>query len=353
MLLGEQGGGYQDRHLFAAVHRDEGCAHGHFGLAKAHVAAHQAVHRLGREHVGAHSFDGGLLVWGFFKSEAGAEGGVVGFRVGERVAFARRTPRIDVEQLGGDVAHLFGGLALGFLPGFGAQAVQWRQSVVAAGVARDQVQVGHRYIELGAFGVLHGEEFGGLVVDFQGLQAQVATDTVVDMHHRRAFAQLGEVLDYRVVVGVGAFFATATLHHALAEQGAFRDQRQGRIVQQQTFIQWRDSDRQAVLAGDEVRPAVDGFRTQLQAFEQFKQDFATAGGFGGKQHAAREVAKEVGQCFQGLVGLGLDRQVRQHVRGEALTADAGLHVLLAGDHARPVFQAGEAVFHRQEQLGGR
>ena len=123
VLLGEQGGGHQDRHLAAAVYGNEGGAHGHFGLAETHVAADQAVHRLGREHVGAHRFDGGLLVRGFFEGEAGAEGGVVGFRVGEGITFARRAAGIDVEQFGGDVAHLLGGLALGFLPGLGAQAV--------------------------------------------------------------------------------------------------------------------------------------------------------------------------------------------------------------------------------------
>jgi hypothetical protein len=47
VLLGEQGGRYEDRHLTAAVHRNKGCAHGDFGLAEAHVAAHQAVHWLG------------------------------------------------------------------------------------------------------------------------------------------------------------------------------------------------------------------------------------------------------------------------------------------------------------------
>lgn len=103
--------------------------------------------------------------------------------------------------------------------------MQRRQGVVAASVAGDQMQVGHRYIELGALGVFHGEEFGGLVVDLQGLQAQVAADAVVDMHHRRAFAQLGEVLDHGIVVGIGAFFTTAALHHTLAEQRAFGNQR--------------------------------------------------------------------------------------------------------------------------------
>ncbi|MNP09326.1 hypothetical protein D3C76_1014280 [compost metagenome] len=213
------------------MHGNERGAHGHFGLAEADVAAHQAIHRLGREHVFAHRFDGGLLVRRFFERETGAEGGVIGFRVGEGITFTGGAARIDVEQFSGDVAHLFGGLALGFLPGLGAQAMQRGEGVVAAGVAGDQVQVGHRHVELGAFGVFQGEEFGGLVVDFQGGQAQVAPDTVIDMHHRRAFAQFGEVLDDRIVVGVGAFFAAPALHHALAEQRAFGDQRQGRVVQ--------------------------------------------------------------------------------------------------------------------------
>ena len=54
-----------------------------------------------------------------------------------------------------------------------------------------------------------------------------------------------------------------------------------------------------------------------------------------------------------LVGLGFDGQVGQRLRREAFAAAAGVHVILAGDHPRPVFQAGEAVFNRQEQLGRR
>ncbi len=171
MLLGQQGSGHQHSHLATAVHGDERCTHGHLGLAEAHVAAHQAVHGLGRQHVGAYRFDGRLLVGGFLEREACAERGVVGGGVGERITLARCSAGIDVEQLGGDIAYLFGSLALGFLPGFRAQAVQGRQRVIAAGVAGDQVQVGNRYVELGALGVFKGKELGGLAVDFQRGQA--------------------------------------------------------------------------------------------------------------------------------------------------------------------------------------
>ncbi|MNR08698.1 hypothetical protein D3C85_1248660 [compost metagenome] len=53
------------------------------------------------------------------------------------------------------------------------------------------------------------------------------------------------------------------------------------------------------------------------------------------------------------MGLGLDGQVRQRLGREAFTTDTGFDVLLAGDHSRPVLEPGKAVFHRQEQLGGR
>ena len=79
---------------------------------------------------------------------------------------------------------------------------------------------------------------------------------------------------------------------------------------------------------------------------------ATARGLGGKQHATGEFIKEAGQCGQWLSGLGFDGQVWQISRREALATDAGFHVLLTGNHAWPVLQASEAVFHRQEQLGG-
>ncbi|MNM02772.1 hypothetical protein D3C81_127320 [compost metagenome] len=150
------------------------------------------------------------------------------------------------------------------------------QGVVAAGVAGDQVQVGHRHIQLGVLGVFQRQEFGGLAVDFQGGQAQVAADTMVDVHHRRTFAQLGEVLDDRVVGGFAALVTAPALHHPLAEQWAFGNQGQPWIVQQQAVVQRGDGDRQALGTGNEIVPAFDGMRAQLQPFEQFQQHFPAA-----------------------------------------------------------------------------
>ncbi|VDR28052.1 Uncharacterised protein [Raoultella terrigena] len=62
MLLSEQGRRHQHRHLLMVFYRQEGGAHGHFGFAKAHVAADQTVHRQRLAHIAQHRVDGlGLI----------------------------------------------------------------------------------------------------------------------------------------------------------------------------------------------------------------------------------------------------------------------------------------------------
>jgi hypothetical protein len=74
VLLGEQRGRDEHRDLPAVLDGDEGRAHRDLGLAEADVAAHQAVHRPGRGHVGQHRVDGGLLVGGLLEGKGLGEG---------------------------------------------------------------------------------------------------------------------------------------------------------------------------------------------------------------------------------------------------------------------------------------
>ncbi|MNX98757.1 hypothetical protein D3C86_1311770 [compost metagenome] len=77
VLLRQQRGRREHGHLLAAEHGHEGGAQGHFGLAEAHVAADQPVHRLARGHVRDHGGDGGGLIRGLLETEAFGEGLVV------------------------------------------------------------------------------------------------------------------------------------------------------------------------------------------------------------------------------------------------------------------------------------
>ncbi len=140
VLLGEQGGGYQHRHLTPAVGGNEGGAHGDLGLAETDVAAHYPVHRLGVLHVGEHPVDGAELVGGLLEGEGGGEGGVLLPRGRTGEAGAGGAAGVEVEQLGGDVADLLGGLALELVPLVAAQAVQRGVLGGGAGVTGDQVQ---------------------------------------------------------------------------------------------------------------------------------------------------------------------------------------------------------------------
>ena len=80
MLLGQQRGGHQHRHLPAGLHGDEGGAHGHFGLAEAHVAADHAVHGSFAGQVLQHAVDGLGLVGGFLEGKGRGEGPVLALR---------------------------------------------------------------------------------------------------------------------------------------------------------------------------------------------------------------------------------------------------------------------------------
>ena len=65
MLLGQKGGGGQDRRLLAVLHRLEYCANSNFGFAETHVAANQTVHRRRGLHIALHLLDRLRLIHGF------------------------------------------------------------------------------------------------------------------------------------------------------------------------------------------------------------------------------------------------------------------------------------------------
>jgi hypothetical protein len=69
VLLGQQGGGDQDRHLAVVFHCLERSAHGDLGLPVPDVTADQTVHRLAGFHVALDVLDGAELVRRLFVLE--------------------------------------------------------------------------------------------------------------------------------------------------------------------------------------------------------------------------------------------------------------------------------------------
>ena len=73
MLLREQRGRHEHRHLLAALHGDERSAQRDLGLAEADVAADDAIHRPWRTQVVDHLGNRGRLVGSLLEREAGLE----------------------------------------------------------------------------------------------------------------------------------------------------------------------------------------------------------------------------------------------------------------------------------------
>ena len=109
MLVGEQGGGYQDHYLLAAGDGGKGGAHGHFGFTETDITTDQSVHRLRTEQIAAHGVDGLELVGGFFEGELAAKLAVVFFIVVTGKAFARCSASVNIEQFSGGIAICLSG----------------------------------------------------------------------------------------------------------------------------------------------------------------------------------------------------------------------------------------------------
>ena len=132
MLVGQHGGGHQHRHLLVVTCRLEGSTHGHLGLAEAHVATHEAVHRALPLHVGL-DVDGSLqLVGRVFVEEARLQlvlheaVGAIG------KALLLRTLRVELDEVAGDILDLGLGALLELLPRARAQLIDARRLALLA-----------------------------------------------------------------------------------------------------------------------------------------------------------------------------------------------------------------------------
>ena len=246
MLLGQQGGGCQDGHLLAAHDGDEGGAQRHFRLAEADVAAHEAVHRFTGRHVLDDVVDGLGLVRRLVEAEAVGEALVVVRREFEGVALAQRAARIQVEQLGGRVAHLFGRAFLRLFPLARAERVQRRVFRRGARIAGDHMQLRHGHVQLGVLGVFEVQEFRLAFAQVHAGQAHVAPDAVVDVHHGVADLQLGQVAHHRLDLRHAFLFLGADAAAGTGIQLRLRDEGQVALGREQleTGVQRRHAQHQ-------------------------------------------------------------------------------------------------------------
>ena len=193
MLLGEHGGRHEHGHLPAALHGLEGGADRHLGLAKAHVAADQSVHRPREFHVGLGLLDGPQLVARLREREGGLEFLLPGGVLRKGVARLRLAGGLDAEQFGGEI----NGRALGGLPGLfpaaGADAPELGTGLAQADVAADQMRFLQGDVQRDPVVEFEGDDLAETLGGVEFREAAVEGDAMLEMHDEVAFDEFREI----------------------------------------------------------------------------------------------------------------------------------------------------------------
>ena len=148
VLLGQDRGRDQDRRLQAVQHALHHGAEGDLGLAVAHVAAEQAVHRGGRFHVPLDLLDAAELVPGLRVAEGVLELRLPGAVRREGVARTALALGVEPDQLARHLLRRGLGPGLGAGPVAAAQPVQLHGPVLArADILAHQVELGRGHVE--------------------------------------------------------------------------------------------------------------------------------------------------------------------------------------------------------------
>ena len=239
MLLREKGCRHQHRDLLAVLHRLERRAYGDLGLAVADVAADHAVHRDSLLHIGLHLGDGGELIVGLGERERVLHLPLPR-AVGREGVPGRGLPRrVQLHQLGRDLANSLARLAFRIRPVRSAELGQARH--LPAHVPGELIQRIHRD-EQPVAGLA---ALAGGVLDDQVLAARAAdgaldhldelADAVLVVHDHVPGLQRQRI-DLVAAAG-GQLLALAGRGDAVAGQVRFGDDDQLGVVEHDAVVQ--------------------------------------------------------------------------------------------------------------------
>ena len=163
----------------------------------------------------------------------------------------------------------------------------------------------HRHVQFVAVRVLQDQEFAGVARDVHGLKADVAADPIGLVHHRRADAQVRELLEYfrRIALGLAT---AAFLARAVAEQLRLGEYFQGRRLELQARRGRRNGDAEWQSTGNEAGKIVVDLRLHAAAAQQIEDEFAPARRFGRQQDARTGGPDMRHQFGRGLFGARID-----------------------------------------------
>ena len=221
--------------MAAGVHALKRRAQGNLGLAKAHVAAQQAVHGLGRLHVSLDVGDSLQLVARLVVGEALLHLDLLG-RIGRTGDTGnRRAARIQVDQIKRQLFGVLARLVGGTRPVGGIEPGQARLVAVGANIACDAVNLLERHVELVAVGIFQQKVVALLAAHFLARDLAKERDAVGSVHH--VVARLKREGDLRNVnlaaaaraVGIHAGIEVGDREHGQVGIGHHHALRQGSV----------------------------------------------------------------------------------------------------------------------------
>ena len=110
--------------------------------------------------------------------------------------FAQGALRIQIQQLGGGVAHLLHRAALGFVPSAAAQLVQRCAVGRAAAVTADHMKLSNRHVQLVAVRIFQQQKFVLAFAHVEINQPGVARDAVLLMYHGVTGFEFGQIAQH-------------------------------------------------------------------------------------------------------------------------------------------------------------
>ena len=195
MLLGQDRGRHQNRHLFVGLHRLEGGAYRDLRLAVADVPDDEAVHRCGQLHVGFDVFGRLTLVGCVLIEKRGLQLALPRGVRREREPGSHRTTGVQFDQLGRHLADSPLRLLAPAPPACRPEPIEPRRSPVTVfrgAVPFDLVDPIERHVQPVAALVLDDRDLEHRsLADTDPLHAAIDPDTVFEMHHVVARSERG------------------------------------------------------------------------------------------------------------------------------------------------------------------
>ena len=345
VLFGQKSRRTENRHLFAAHHGHEGGAKGHFGFAKAHVAADETVHGTARRHVFEDGLDSRRLIGRFVKGETFGKRFVVGGRHLEGKARAALPHRVEMKKLRRRVADLFRGLFLRFFPVAAPERMQGGVLRIGPAVSGDEVQIRNGNEELRVVLVFETKEFGFAFVRRHLLETEIAPDPVLEVHDRIAHLEFRDVANEHF--DVRRLRAAAKPRAAGTRRIEFRfgEKRDLRVLHARPLIERARGKAHGNVGREKVFEGVEFGEIESRRPEEVRHRALAPDGGGEEQHPLAAHAarfREVEKRLHGVLTLAVDRDALQ-VLGRALFDAADRKAREGGERREEVF-GGEPEF---------